>query len=294
MTFGDWPEDVHTTSEQQKRIQSAQKSATTPSSIDKESLTGIFPGSGKSPYKTSLESCTCVDFVRRKLPCKHMYRLAMECGAFSVAFQTGINKNAQITLADAVSEIENLPDSCQLFIEQLSSFEPITITVCEKYRDLESCCLLIATPLHPSEILETMRKKDIAELLQKQDYRPEKNLKKDDLIPWCIDHVPNLQSLLPRMVSFSFTEDAQKVRHKLHTYLLRKFDWDSYYDGNMNEIRYPRGAKFEDTTITIDLITGTSQSMGNPNICHFPDDEITRLLTLYGHNRCLNGYEATP
>ena len=35
-------------------------------------------------YDVSLENCTCVDFERRRKPCKHMYRLAIELGIFSV------------------------------------------------------------------------------------------------------------------------------------------------------------------------------------------------------------------
>ena len=79
-TFGSWDESIHMPEEQRKRILSAEKATTTPLSVDKESLTGVFPGSGKSPYKTTLESCTCGDFIRRKLPCKHMYYLANKMG----------------------------------------------------------------------------------------------------------------------------------------------------------------------------------------------------------------------
>lgn len=35
-------------------------------------------------YSVSLEKCTCVDFMRRHKPCKHMYCLAMELGVFKV------------------------------------------------------------------------------------------------------------------------------------------------------------------------------------------------------------------
>ncbi|WP_352426190.1 SWIM zinc finger family protein, partial [Aminomonas paucivorans] len=33
-------------------------------------------------YETSLDWCTCTDYARRHLPCKHMYRLANEVGIF--------------------------------------------------------------------------------------------------------------------------------------------------------------------------------------------------------------------
>ena len=36
-------------------------------------------------YSVTLENCSCIDFSRRKKPCKHMYRLAMDLGIFEVA-----------------------------------------------------------------------------------------------------------------------------------------------------------------------------------------------------------------
>ena len=75
-----WPADIHETEDAQKRIKSSKSAKLTPVSVDRDALTGIFKGSGKQPYNVSLESCTCVDFVRNKKPCKHMYRLATELG----------------------------------------------------------------------------------------------------------------------------------------------------------------------------------------------------------------------
>lgn len=68
--------------EQIKRIKSAKLTKTAPISIDKANKTGVFSGSGKKPYETTLQSCTCRDFFVRRLPCKHIYRLRMELGLF--------------------------------------------------------------------------------------------------------------------------------------------------------------------------------------------------------------------
>ncbi|MBQ3337721.1 MAG: hypothetical protein IJG80_09995 [Selenomonadaceae bacterium] len=48
-------------------------------SVNRESKTGTI-----KDYKVSLDHCTCVDFQRRLKPCKHMYRLAFELGAFDL------------------------------------------------------------------------------------------------------------------------------------------------------------------------------------------------------------------
>ena len=84
--FGPWTEHPADTDEE-KRLASAQQSKTTPTSIDREHETGVFYGSGKDPYQTTLASCICNDFVRRKKPCKHVFRLAMELGIIGHGIQ---------------------------------------------------------------------------------------------------------------------------------------------------------------------------------------------------------------
>ncbi len=70
--------------EQLKRQKSAQDKKLTPINIDTEAKIGFFKGSGKNPYTVSLSHCTCGDFIRRNLPCKHMYRLAHELNLFNL------------------------------------------------------------------------------------------------------------------------------------------------------------------------------------------------------------------
>lgn len=44
-------------------------------------------GSGKDPYHATLSSCTCPDFLinkKQSAPCKHIYRLASDLGAFTL------------------------------------------------------------------------------------------------------------------------------------------------------------------------------------------------------------------
>ena len=69
-------EDIDSTPDQLKRQKSAEKCKLL--SIDPETGVGIFAGSGKTPYETTVDSCTCRDFFVRRLPCKHIYRLRME------------------------------------------------------------------------------------------------------------------------------------------------------------------------------------------------------------------------
>lgn len=80
MEFGIWDNDIHELPEQKKRFKSSLTSKLIPISVDKDAQTGRFNGSGKEPYDTTLKNCDCFDFTRRKMPCKHIYRLAIELG----------------------------------------------------------------------------------------------------------------------------------------------------------------------------------------------------------------------
>lgn len=52
----------------------------TPIRIYPDSKKGVFSGSEGGKYHTSLKKCSCPDFQKRKVPCKHMYYLADKCG----------------------------------------------------------------------------------------------------------------------------------------------------------------------------------------------------------------------
>lgn len=73
--------DIDAYPEQAKRQEKAKEAKMAPLSIDYETKTALFSGSGKKPYETTLESCTCKDYFVRRLPCKHIYRLRMELEA---------------------------------------------------------------------------------------------------------------------------------------------------------------------------------------------------------------------
>lgn len=71
-------ENIDSHPEQIKRMEKARGAKMAPLSIDYASKTAIFPGSGKTPYETTVDTCTCRDYFVRRLPCKHIYRLRME------------------------------------------------------------------------------------------------------------------------------------------------------------------------------------------------------------------------
>lgn len=91
-TFGPWPESIHNDPDQRKRMASATKPALTPVGIYEDGSAQFSGRSGK--YITTLESCQCGDFISRRLPCKHMYRLAYELERFDLGAPVKASKKA--------------------------------------------------------------------------------------------------------------------------------------------------------------------------------------------------------
>lgn len=82
--WGKWKQ-CHDSQEQYKRIKRVFESEVNPYKVSVDSRCAVFVGhsSGEkrsSKYRTTLRKCTCPDFKKRHLPCKHMYYLANECG----------------------------------------------------------------------------------------------------------------------------------------------------------------------------------------------------------------------
>jgi hypothetical protein len=116
--------DIDQHPDQLKRIESAKKSATTPTKVDHENKTAEFKGSGKSPYITTLDSCTCRDYVVRRLPCKHIYRLRFELEGTDV--ERGTNKNEYASSLDLIYKI---PVESQKILYHICDY---SLSICER------------------------------------------------------------------------------------------------------------------------------------------------------------------
>lgn len=263
-----------------------------PGTLDKENGSAVFSGRHGN-YTATLTGCPCGSNPK---PCKHMYRLAMELGFMSGTLsnsparaenQYNANESDQVSLRDAISELENLDEPAQLFLKNVLS--PIgnieTYFIRKRIPDAALRVLsfpyLSFSPVPAADIMDGMRKKDITAILDRLCIHPESNLKKADLIPWCLQNIPMFSDELPKEFNISCLPCFRKSVKKVHTYLLRKFDWDCYYD-------VPYGVVFDDFNVYT-LSDGTIQ-VGPQCGYRFPADEITELLTLYGYNRCINGF----
>jgi len=306
--FGPWDEKTHLGDKQEKTIQRAQLSETTPQSVDPTAQTAIFFGSGKKPYQTSLSSCTCSDFTRRKLPCKHIYRLAMELGIIDLPYKSGESKgerlDRQISLEDAVAVIETLSDDAQRELSSLlygtfdrieNRFKPQLVTDTSIIEEFRACPLLEERPA-VSLILSRLGRNNMNDLIAQigVENPPKKNSSTAFLFQWIQDNVPNVSEYLPPYAAFSFIINFDRAQRSVYQYLLRKYEYTCLFSEDGPEdnpyLFVPHGSNPPGLSITISANGVTSHTDGDPNAYYFPDDAITALLTKYGHNRCLNGF----
>lgn len=79
MNFGNWEDSIHNDYDQIKRIAYIQKIKVNDVNVVPSEEAAKITGTDNI-YDVTLNSCTCYDFATRKLPCKHIYRLAFELG----------------------------------------------------------------------------------------------------------------------------------------------------------------------------------------------------------------------
>ena len=85
-TFGKWNAKVHAGRAQLERFEKAAHQPMAILSYNSQNGFAEVQGSGSDRYMTSLGECTCPDFDKRGLPCKHIYFLAMQMGYTSDDF----------------------------------------------------------------------------------------------------------------------------------------------------------------------------------------------------------------
>lgn len=108
--------------EQIKRQKRAMTRQCKPLSINFDNKTGVFSSSSSGTYQVTTTSCTCPDFVRRRKPCKHIYRLLDELGLCSLkkAFP---NEYEKLANQKQISEV--LPIATHLSLEDKKLYRTI-------------------------------------------------------------------------------------------------------------------------------------------------------------------------
>ena len=266
----------HDTTDQQKRIARAYSAENTPLSISVDDCTGQFQGnSGR--YDTSLSECTCTDFKRRKQPCKHMYRLAIELGTYGDKSQVKSDQYARKVPKDEMSDlaiklvgkIENYSDTEQieikgvlleiLFHKQQSVFFEDASVIQNALND----DVLSGTRCY-SRFINKMRKKDMLQAIAEQgDELPKDRKLVKDIADWLIMHSEKYGPLLfPHCMEIRPSPELSLISLTIYKYLHRKFDESAHTEyifdpESCEEIKVEKG---------------------------FPDDLATGLLNMFGTN----------
>ena len=271
-------------SDNNKRFQTAKRAECTPLSISKENQSGFFSGS-HGQYNTSLETCECIDFIRRKLPCKHMYRLAFELGVIYESFENDStqikHKPEGLDLADCVAIIENISDNAQkishgILLDVIYHNTYSVVNLADAKELLEHN--IIVKIYDPLILIKGYSKSQITEILKRNSVPFKGNASSAQLAIICTQ-LSNFDELFNEKIVVDFIPEFKKSERKLYTYLRRKFCTEEYWDPDSEEFKnIPAGSQFEGI---LNIITGDYELK-----LKFPDDEITHLLDIYGKNRC--------
>lgn len=270
-------DSCHDLPDQKKRIDSSKKAELTPISLSIEECTGYFAGS-RSKYRTTLVSCECIDFIRRKMPCKHMYRLATELGVFGSItdckadkskLRTAPNLIETYSLSKAVDILEKLTVNSQLLLKHIlldyyfHTHRQIGLKTSPILSELIDSNL-VAIIDNVEEQLQVFDRSEINRKLISLGYTGfKKNMKKSSLIKWCIDNCQeHLEIICNDSVAVTVSPELVKRGKHLYTYLRHKFDYENVltnksivYSLNFNQV-----IKCEFSAL---------------------DDEITNLLNVY-------------
>jgi len=229
MTFGTWDNLIHKDIEQVKRIEKAKKPDVSPSAVDYNNKCAEFKGSGKEPYYVSLDSCTCGDYMRRRLPCKHIYRLALELSGGDV--QRGINKNEYESLA---SNVFKLPVESQELLYEMcvgAIYHKKNMYVFERNEFSENLfrdgyCVQSVPSV---KILSNFTVSEIKWVLftfnMTAEELPKPNSQKKTLVKWLDEHFDLVLADIDRYFVFlEFEEHIGNIKHKIHRGFTKKFE----------------------------------------------------------------------
>lgn len=288
----------HNDSNQKKRLSSAKSAKCTPTRIDKDNGVGWFSGE-RGDYLTTLSECQCVDYSMRLLPCKHMYRLALEFGLVDGVFESDkkaldkiVNKRNAIMLSlpDIVKYLEECSvESQQLFhiflYEHLfHKKENLGMSISNELNELISSELLKVVNDSKAQLYFFSRNALNDFLISCGINGFKKNMSLDTLVNWCIENVAEQikPALNSKIVSVTLPCELTKNVRKVYTYLRRKFDDEKFLDPQTGElVSSPAGAEW-----VFEISTTTGNTVHR---CCFPQDEVTDLLNKYEANRCLGG-----
>lgn len=261
-----WSQDIHDSEDSKKRIISAQKADLTPISVNSEDCFAYFQG-GHGRYETFLDQCPCGDFIKRRLPCKHIYRLAMELGLIAGnpvndATKIKVPKvKGGLGICAALDIIEKCSDKAQILALDIFSsaasgtYKYYAINDSETQELLQHKIVHIVPDEDNSLKDELIDKYALIEKLMEAGCKVRSNTADISTLKSLFEeHFPGaLANIYSDSLILEIEDNFSNVKKNIFRYLKRKFDPEKYYDDNMNLSPY------------------------------YPDDEITALLISRGY-----------
>ena len=220
---------VNSEPEQIKRQKRAMTRHCKPLSINFDNKTGVFSASSSGTYQVTTTSCTCPDFIRRRKPCKHMYRLLDELGLCSLkkAFP---NEYEKLANQKQISEV--LPIATQLSLEDKKLYRTICYQCGNDNKNITCYPLPKSTAriyISKNLLVET---KDIKRLIPHANFYDLRNKvreltsdklprKKVELIAYILENFPEMD--IPLDGSTSYVVLPDEISHLAMT-LYRRLD----------------------------------------------------------------------
>lgn len=136
-SFGSWDVSIHGTDGQDVRFDRALFQNIVIQSYDPATGTAETLGTHGDIYQTSLDRCTCEDFQRRGLPCKHIYKLALSRGYSADAFFSA--RSDVVWYADGCRVYHASPD-CRGLRNRYSRRSTVSMAEYSGLRPCKTCC----------------------------------------------------------------------------------------------------------------------------------------------------------
>ena len=136
-SFGSWDVSIHGADGQDVRMDRALFQNIVIQSYDPTTGSAEILGTRGEVYKTDLDRCTCEDFQRRGLPCKHIYKLALSRGYSADAFFSA--RSDVVWYADGCQVYHARPD-CRGLRNRYSRRSTVSMAEYNGLRPCKTCC----------------------------------------------------------------------------------------------------------------------------------------------------------
>lgn len=164
-------------------------------------------GTGKiNDYDVSLDSCSCIDFSRRGVPCKHMYRLAHELDIFKL--------EGKVVNAPSIHNCKDEQDGRNALKKIISALPKRSQEILQECVSLHARCFDISSQLHIQPLAD-------AGLLSVRSITFEDIATQftiADILELCTDEKPSNATRRKPVIEFFLKHYPEKVEHIMQSY----------------------------------------------------------------------------